>query len=999
MFSWGEDTNYGFGLRKLDGSNPINQNHFINFTNLRSDVRDLSAGQSVVAFVRTDGKASIVRIREDQDGRRSTGKLRSVNCEEKIHAVSCGDDFAVLLSEEGKVLIMDSSNIVRPLKELCNTQVNQVACGDQHSIVLTQDGQVFTWGMNTFGQLGLDLGTDGHRPPQVLHSLSGLPLIQVTSGGDHCIALSVSGAVFTWGRNSCGQLGLGDTTDRHVPTPVTLLDRKKTVSISCGKDHTVILTKGGVVFTFGGGRYGQLGHNTQTDEHRPRVVAELWGSKVTQVACGRHHTLAFVGSAKVYSFGHGEHGQLGNGILTDQSVPLPVQISQESDDQKIKRIFAGGNHSFAMTTSAQGVIKVRQKTLVDGRVDEWISKCDTKSWKRIQKEIKAMFSSSSCLNQSFLDRSNKHYQTSSKYSGLDLSLARKVLKKLAKKEKVLAEIKTVVLHSLLPTLNENPFSVESLRVYLVLSELLRATVKPNQVTDIELTVAVAAAILRLHPNKLQILGDLWSSLKPSTLVKQIQMWKDTLSFILRTLSITSHRTGVKDLLDVLQHLFTATQKAGGTLNIPVSAFCMDDVVFSFQYLQEDVKRWRLWSKKKKLDGMSLPIVCRYPFVMNPQSKQLVLNVAAYLSQGQLETNHENGMWPFGIPQPSSSLYFELRLRRASLIEDTFRELNVADPSIFKKHLVVYFDGDSQLSDVYRRDFFLHVLDSLLDPDSKMFMYNHTKTLAWFPAMPILEEKRYFFFGVLCGLALHGNMVVHLPFPLALFKKLLNRKPSLEDLIDFSSDGQILKDILDYPDDVVENLDMTFTVIWDNTRVELDSKEPEKLVTGENKMEFSEAYVNLVFNKSVEGVFAEFRRGFFTVCEEDAALLFRPEELRAVMVGSENYDWEKLKQNTVYEGMYNAVHPTIFIFWEVFEELSEEKKRAFLLFLTGCLRVPILGMGQIRMRVQNLANSSEHHFPEALTCHSLLLLPMYRSKEILQARLIEALCHNRGFWRD
>lgn len=76
------------------------------------------------------------------------------------------------------------------------------------------DGQVLTWGMNTFGQLGLDLGTEGHRPPQVLHSLSGLPLIQVTTGGDHCIALSVSGAVFTWGRNSCGQLGLGDTTGK-----------------------------------------------------------------------------------------------------------------------------------------------------------------------------------------------------------------------------------------------------------------------------------------------------------------------------------------------------------------------------------------------------------------------------------------------------------------------------------------------------------------------------------------------------------------------------------------------------------------------------------------------------------------------------------------------------------------------------------------------------------------------------------------------------------------
>ncbi len=49
----------------------------------------------------------------------------------------------------------------------------------------------------------------------------------------------------------------------------------------------------------------------------------------------------------------------------------------------------------------------------------------------------------------------------------------------------------------------------------------------------------------------------------------------------------------------------------------------------------------------------------------------------------------------------------------------------------------------------------------------------------------VEKEKYFLFGILCGLALNNNSVVHLPFPLALFKKLLNVKPSLEDLIEFS----------------------------------------------------------------------------------------------------------------------------------------------------------------------------------------------------------------------
>ncbi|XP_064782219.1 probable E3 ubiquitin-protein ligase HERC3 isoform X2 [Oncorhynchus masou masou] len=198
-------------------------------------------------------------------------------------------------------------------------------------------------------------------------------------GSDHCRGRPQFRSVPFW---SCVRPGQehrratepGDTTNRCAPAPVDCLNLKKTVLISCGGEHTVVLTKGSVVFTFGSGRYGQLAHNSLRDELRPRVVAQLCGLKVTQIACGRHHTLAFVRpSNKIYSFGCGEQGQLGNGVKIDQSVPLPVQLPDQIDDQKIEHIFAGGNHSFALCTLGQ--------------------------------EITKMFSSASCLNGSFLDKS------------------------------------------------------------------------------------------------------------------------------------------------------------------------------------------------------------------------------------------------------------------------------------------------------------------------------------------------------------------------------------------------------------------------------------------------------------------------------------------------------------------------------------------------------------------------------------------------------------------
>lgn len=252
----------------------------------------------------------------------------SVQWREKIKAVACTDDVVILLSNIGQVIYVDLN--LPPLKPrllraLCSFTVSQVSCGCKHSLALTQDGQVFSWGMGSRGQLGLGKRRLEACSPEPLQSLSDLPLVQVCAGGEHSLGLTVSGAVFSWGSNSCGQLGLGDTTDRHSPTLLHHLDMKKSCHISCGEAHTAVLSKDRAVFTFGAGLQGQLGHNSFRDELRPRLVAELWGSKVTQVACGRQHTVVLTEAQKMYSFGSGAQGQLGRG-QDSLAVPLPVQF-------------------------------------------------------------------------------------------------------------------------------------------------------------------------------------------------------------------------------------------------------------------------------------------------------------------------------------------------------------------------------------------------------------------------------------------------------------------------------------------------------------------------------------------------------------------------------------------------------------------------------------------------------------------------------------------------
>lgn len=103
--------------------------------------------------------------------------------------------------------------------------LDQVAAGNGLSLAVTATGEVLTWGANTYGQLGEDVGLDNRYAPTSVKDKVGTPIggikaVAASLANGHVLALRADGSVLSWGANAYGQLGDGSTTDRDRPVQV-----------------------------------------------------------------------------------------------------------------------------------------------------------------------------------------------------------------------------------------------------------------------------------------------------------------------------------------------------------------------------------------------------------------------------------------------------------------------------------------------------------------------------------------------------------------------------------------------------------------------------------------------------------------------------------------------------------------------------------------------------------------------------------------------------------
>jgi len=324
------------------------------------------------------------------------------------------------------------------------------------------------------------------------------------------------------------------------------------------------------------------------------------------------------------------------------------------------------------------------------------------------------------------------------------------------------------------------------------------------------------------------------------------------------------------------------------------------------------------------------------------------------------------------------------------------------PDDLKKPLRVQFDGEeAEDAGGVRKEFFLLLLRDLLDPKYGLFRtYEETQSI-WFHPMCFEHDVMFFLIGIICGLAIYNSTIINLPFPLALYKRLLGGSiGQVEDLEELSpATAKSLRQLLeDNESDVEETYTLTFSLSEDCygevRTVELKKGGADAPVTQANKEEYVRLYCNHILNASVESRYKAFHQGFHKVCGGRVLDLFHARELRALVVGNENYDWQALEESVEYKNGYNRDHPTIRAFWQVFHSLEEAQKRQFLLFLTGCDRIPILGMKSLGMIIQRTADAA--FLPVAHTCFNLLDLPEYGTKERLKFKLLQAIQQKEGF---
>ncbi|TWU26120.1 RCC1 domain-containing protein [Bythopirellula polymerisocia] len=292
---------------------------------------------------------------------------------ETVAKVETGGTFSLLLTEDGDVFSFGDNSAgqagvgtnvsevptASPINKtyIQNRAISQISAGSHHGLLLADDGSVFSFGRSTHGQTGLGTDNDVLIPTPINSSyFNGKTIVQVSAGNSYSLLLADDGTVFSFGDNGGGQTGLGTTNfDALFPTPIDTsnLTGKKIVQISAFDATSFLLADDGTVFSFGDNANGRagLGSVIQTAlVATPIDSTNLAGKKIVEVSAGDDHSLLLADDGTAFSFGRNEHwGQTGLGTTVgDTFIATPIDVSNLGS-RTITQVSAGGLHSLLLT--------------------------------------------------------------------------------------------------------------------------------------------------------------------------------------------------------------------------------------------------------------------------------------------------------------------------------------------------------------------------------------------------------------------------------------------------------------------------------------------------------------------------------------------------------------------------------------------------------------------------------------------------------------------------
>ena len=326
--------------------------------------------------------------------RRSEIFAPSIRLTSRVQKISCGWDHTIVLTVSGQaygwgsnskgqlgigngignVFIQKNETIVSmPTRIQIDDQdiaIIGVSTGRAHSLLLRGDGSVYGCGDNKYNQLGLNTkNINNNEQTEMLEMVttpgriewtSSQTVIEICCGWQFSAARTHSGQVFTWGDNRKGQCGHMIKLLKTIPHPIAVNfgchnSTSSIVRIACGWSHMLALDKSGAIFSWGRSDMGQLGIGESMLPQQDGIAvfkitmpnAHKRENKIVQISCGSEHSMAVTSGGDLYSWGWGEHGNLGHGTTTNQMVPTRVTKFGAESGCYVKDIRSGGASVFA----------------------------------------------------------------------------------------------------------------------------------------------------------------------------------------------------------------------------------------------------------------------------------------------------------------------------------------------------------------------------------------------------------------------------------------------------------------------------------------------------------------------------------------------------------------------------------------------------------------------------------------------------------------------------
>ncbi len=246
-------------------------------------------------------------------------------------SIAAGGDHTLALQSNGSLWswgdnssgqLGDGSNSSRNSPGLVSSQANEwssISVTGSSSIALKTDNTLWGWGNNWYGQLGT--GTNSNSNIPIKESTEEPADWVMASSSNHTLARKSDNTLWSWGSNSWGQMGDGTETDSLIPVQESTQATNWT-DLSSGGQHSVALKSDGTLWSWGAGHSGQLGTGTALSSTTPlqeMTQATDWIS----ISSGGAHTVALKQEGTLWVWGNNFYGRLGTG---DSWYSVPGEI-------------------------------------------------------------------------------------------------------------------------------------------------------------------------------------------------------------------------------------------------------------------------------------------------------------------------------------------------------------------------------------------------------------------------------------------------------------------------------------------------------------------------------------------------------------------------------------------------------------------------------------------------------------------------------------------------